>query len=84
MDEQVYDDLVMEIRSVATKVSGVIDTEKCLVRKSGMQYHVDLHITVDATITVQKGHEIAHHLKDILLKEIPQLADVLIHIEPER
>jgi cation diffusion facilitator family transporter len=82
MDEQVYDDLVSEIRSVAIKVPGVINTEKCLVRKSGMKFNVDLHVTVDANITVKKGHEIAHLLKDALLKEINQLADVLIHIEP--
>jgi len=82
MDEQLYDDVIAEIRQVASTVDGVLYTEKCLVRKSGMKYLVDLHVTVDATITVKLGHEISHHLKDKLLKEMPKLADVLIHIEP--
>jgi len=82
MDEQLYDDVVDEIRQISGRVEGVIDTEKCLVRKSGMKYLVDLHITVDANITVKLGHEISHRLKDKLLKEMPKLADVLIHIEP--
>ncbi len=82
MDEHLYDDLVEEIRVVSHKVKGVIDTEKCFIRKAGMKYHVDLHAIVDATISVKEGHDISHHLKDTLREEIPQLGHVLIHIEP--
>ncbi len=82
MDEHVYDDLIETIRQVSLKVEGVIDTEKCFIRKSGMIYHVDLHATVDANISVKEGHEIAHILKDTLRLEIPELGHVLIHIEP--
>jgi cation diffusion facilitator family transporter len=82
MDEHLYDDLIEDIRKMALKVDGILATEKCFIRKAGMQYHVDLHATVDATITVKNGHEIAHNLKDTLRKEIPQLGHVLIHIEP--
>lgn len=84
MDEHFYDDLISEIRTIAKKVDGVVDTEKCLVRKAGMHYLVDLHMTVKGDISVTKGHEIAHHLKDTLQKELPQLAEVLIHVEPEQ
>ncbi|MBK7241983.1 MAG: cation transporter [Flavobacteriales bacterium] len=84
MDEHVYDDLVLDIRKVALTVEGVVATEKCFIRKSGMNYHVDLHALVSATITVEHGHEIAHRLKDTLRKDIPQLGHVLIHIEPSK
>ena len=83
MDEHVYDDLIEEIRQVAHKVAGVEDTEKCFIRKAGMQYHVELHATVKAHLTVKEGHDIAHKLKDTLREEIPQLGHVLIHIEPD-
>jgi len=82
MDEHLYDDLVEDIRKVALTVDGVLATEKCFIRKSGMRYHVDLHATVDANITVKQGHDIALHLKDTLRDEIPQLGQILIHIEP--
>jgi len=82
MDEHVYDDLVEEIRKVALTVNGIIATEKCFIRKAGMKYHIDLHATVDSTITVKYGHEIAHKLKDTLRNDLPQLGHVLIHIEP--
>lgn len=82
MDEHFHDDLVAQIRTEAMKVDGIIDTEKCFVRKAGMKFHIDLHATVDANITVKEGHEIAHKLKDTLRQQIPVLGHVLIHVEP--
>lgn len=82
MDEHLYDDLIEEIRQVAHNVEGIIDTEKCLIRKAGMKYHVDLHATVNANISVKQGHELSHKLKDALQQKIPSIGQVLIHIEP--
>ncbi|SDQ98587.1 cation diffusion facilitator family transporter [Flagellimonas zhangzhouensis] len=82
MDEHQYDDLIDEIRIKSLEVEGVLGTEKCFIRKSGMQFHVDLHAIVDGNNSVEKGHWIAHELKDHLRKEIPNLGHVLIHIEP--
>ena len=84
MDEHLYDDLLSEIRRVSSKVDGIIETEKCFIRKAGMKYHVDLHAVVNANITVKAGHDLAHLLKDTLRDEIPSLGHVLIHIEPEK
>lgn len=82
MDEHLYDDLVDEIRKVALQVEGIVDTEKCFIRKAGMKYHVDLHAIVNAEISVREGHELAHNLKDTLRIHIPELGHVLIHVEP--
>lgn len=83
MDEHLYDDLVEEIREKSMEVNGIVGTEKCFVRKSGMRYHVDLHAMVDAGISVKEGHDISHQLKDHLEANIPNLCHVLIHIEPD-
>lgn len=82
LDEHLYDDLIAEIREIALTVDGVIDTEKCHVRKMGMTYFVDLHLIVKGEITVTEGHEIAHRLKDTIQEKMPEIADVLIHVEP--
>ena len=82
MDENNYEDLTLKIRQIALKVNGVEGTEKCFIRKAGMKYHVDLHATVNGTLTVKEGHTISHVLKDTLRKEITELGHVLIHIEP--
>jgi len=82
MDEHLYDNLIEEIRQVSHKVEGIADIEKCFIRKTGMKYYVGLHAKVDANITVKQGHHIAHKLKDRLKTEMPELADILVHIEP--
>ncbi len=82
MDEHVYEDLIDEIRNVAHGVEGIMDTEKCFVRKSGIQFHVDIHAVVDGNASVREGHEISHRLKDELRQALPQLGHVLVHIEP--
>jgi cation diffusion facilitator family transporter len=83
MDENLNDDLVEEIRVKALTVPGILGTEKCFIRKAGMRYHVDLHAIVSAKISVKEGHELSHKLQDTLKEKIPQLGNVLIHIEPD-
>lgn len=84
MDEHLHDHVIEDIRRLSTNVNGVLDTEKCLVRKTGMVYIVDLHVEVDGKLSVFDGHEISHRLKDYLMEQMPEIADVLIHIEPKR
>ena len=83
MDEHLYDDLIASIRLVATEVEGIVGTEKCFIRKSGMKFHVELHAIVNANKTVKEGHQLSHQLKDALHKEIDELGHILIHIEPD-
>jgi cation diffusion facilitator family transporter len=82
MDEHQYDDLIAEIRAAATQVEGIVDTEKCFVRKAGMKYQVDLHAIVSGDITVREGHDIAHDLQDHLHERMPHIGHVLTHVEP--
>ena len=39
--------LMEQIRAVAMTVPNVRGVEKCFARKTGLQYHVDLHLEVD-------------------------------------
>jgi len=75
--------LELEVRSVASTVAGVIGLEKCHVRKVGFSYYVDLHIVVEGTLSVRQGHNIAHDVEDAVLQQVPQIAEVLVHVEPE-
>lgn len=82
MDEHTHDEVVNKIREYSKKVEGIIDTEKCFIRKTGMQFHVDLHIIVNAQISVKEGHSISHRLKDTLMEKIPEISNIIIHVEP--
>ena len=73
---------IQKVRDVANKVENVMGIDKCYVRKMGFDYFVDIHVLVDANLPVFKGHEIAHKVKDELMKEYSNISDVLVHIEP--
>ena len=84
MDENHHDGMIDEVRRIALTVNGIVDTEKCFIRKAGTKYHIDLHAVVDGNISVTKGHELSHKLKDALIENLPNLEQVLIHIEPDK
>jgi cation diffusion facilitator family transporter len=71
-----------QVRATAMRVEGVEGTDQCRVRKMGLEYYVDLHLKVNGDITVTEGHGIAHKVKDAVRQEVPEVADVLVHIEP--
>ena len=82
MDEDTHDDVANKIRRISSTVEGVLGTEKCMVRKMGMVFHVDLHLIVPGRISVEEGHEIAHVVKDVIQSKMPEIADIHIHVEP--
>lgn len=83
MDTAPSPEIVYQITASAKEIDGVLSIDKCFVRKMGFEYYVDMHIVVDGNITVFKGHEISHIVKDHLMKDYPRISDVLIHIEPD-
>lgn len=82
MDSQEDEQLVAAIRQTAAAVPQVRAVEKLWVRKSGLECFADIHIQVDAHVTVEEGHRIGHAVKDRLLTQFDRLRDVLVHLEP--
>jgi divalent metal cation (Fe/Co/Zn/Cd) transporter len=69
---------------IATSIAGVANVEKFHVRKMGTSYYVDMHLEVDGALSVRRGHEIAHAVKDAIRAADSRVEDVLVHVEPAR
>mgnify|MGYP001815402781 CR=1 FL=1 len=82
LDPQADSELVQRIRQAAGQVAGVRQVEKLWVRKTGLEYLADIHIQVDAEMSVDEGHRIGHLVRDRLVEEFVSLRDVLVHLEP--
>jgi len=74
--------MLAEIRRKAVEVPRVDGVEKCFARKTGFQYHVDMHIEVDPDMTVAESHLLGHRVQDHIIRKVPFVAGVLVHIEP--
>jgi len=82
MDTAPSPEFVKKIIEASLKVEDVIAIDKCLARKMGFQYYIDMHVIVDGNITVHKGHQISHDVKNKLINSFANVSDVLVHIEP--
>lgn len=82
MDTMPDEKMLDQIRGVALQVPGALGIEKCQARKTGMKYHVDLHLEVDPNLTVQASHDIATQVRICIKESLDWVADVLVHVEP--
>ncbi len=82
MDTMPEPGMMAEIREAAESVPGVRGVEKCFARKTGLRYHVDLHLEVDPEMTVRQSHDIGHQVRQQILNHVDWVADVLVHVEP--
>jgi cation diffusion facilitator family transporter len=82
MDAAPSPEIIRKVIEASLMVNGVVAIDKCFARKMGFQYYIDMHVIVDGNISVHKGHEISHEVKDKLVDSFQNISDVLIHIEP--
>lgn len=84
LDQQAPPEVLRELRETARAVPGVKDVEKLLARRSGLMYFVDLHLEVDGAMPVRDAHALGHVVKSRLQASRPDIAGVLIHLEPAK
>lgn len=82
LDTMPPESLLLRVRASACAVDGVRGVEKLFGRKTGLQYHVDMHLEVDGWISVDAGHAIATRVRERIRADVDQVSDVLVHVEP--
>lgn len=83
IDEGAPAPLLQKIRAICESVTGVTSIHAIRTRKVGPGYHLDLHVLVPSDYSVKKGHDISRDLKHQVLTKIPEVRDVIAHIEPD-
>lgn len=73
---------VKHLTSLAMEVEGVREIHKTRTRYVGSGLSVDLHVQVNPDASVKEGHDISGAVIDKLMKEGPDVVDVLTHLEP--
>lgn len=81
MDRAADDQEVQAIRQTLLETPGVIDVHDVHTRKMGDMIVVDAHIEVDATITVEAGHDIAVEARQRVMMR-HRVLNLMTHIDP--
>lgn len=71
-----------DVRSIVQSVPEVLGCEKIRTRGAADHAFLDLHLWLDPMTPLVAAHATSHIVKDRLMQKFPQLADVVIHIEP--
>lgn len=83
MDRAVDEEEVAAIRQTLLETPGVSDVHDVRTRKMGDMIVVDAHIEVDATLTVEAGHDIAVVARQRVLQR-HRVLNLMTHVDPWR
>jgi cation diffusion facilitator family transporter len=76
LDTKRIEDIVFEIK-------GVKNCHKIRTRGRPDDIHVDLHVQVSGQMHVDNAHKISYAIEDAIKNGIPEVTDVIVHIEPK-
>lgn len=82
MEEVLSDEKTKDYIQTIQKIRGVKRIDQLHARTHGRYVIIDLKVSVDPTITVKEGHDIAIKIKDQLMDMYTEVEDVLVHINP--
>ncbi len=72
-----------QINNVVRETKGAANPHRMRVRKMGEYYFIDLDIEVEEHLSVKEAHEIAVAVEGGIRQRIPNVYDIMVHIEPE-
>jgi len=63
-------------------VKGLHNPHRCRIRRINNLYDIDLDIEVDGKLSLEEAHEIAIKAEDAVKKNLKNVFDIMIHVEP--
>lgn len=81
MDRELPDTIVKQITAIARENSNVKGVHDLRTRSSGQRIFIQMHLDVDARLTLHAAHTIAEEIEQNVIAIFPN-ADVIIHQDP--
>ncbi len=73
----------LKIKEIVCSHNGVIECHEIRTRGAKGNVFLDLHVLVSPSMTVSDAHRIAHEVEDAIRQRMPEIVDVVVHIEPK-
>ncbi len=83
MDGNADSSLYKKLFAAVSTVPNVSNPHKARIRRMASSFDVDLDIEVDPELSVYEAHELSEKVELAIRKEIPEIYDIVIHIEPK-
>jgi cation diffusion facilitator family transporter len=74
---------VQKISDIVLGIKGVKTCHKIRTRGRPDDIYVDLHVQVHADMHIDNAHKISYAIEEAIKKNIPEVTDVVVHMEPK-
>ena len=74
---------VESISETIMNVDGVRELHSLRTRRMGGEALVDVHVLVSPKLSVSEGHYIGEKVREEVVKQVDDVTDVMVHIDPE-
>jgi len=74
---------VRRIVDIVLSIEGVKTCHKIRTRGRPDDIYIDLHVQVNPGMHIDKAHKISYMIEEAIKKNIPEVTDVVVHMEPE-
>ncbi|WP_048141810.1 cation diffusion facilitator family transporter [Methanosarcina horonobensis] len=71
-----------KVKDIAESVEGICEVTDIRVRWIGHRLHAEINASVDPSLSVEEGHEIANAVREKLLENFSYLSGTTIHVDP--
>lgn len=71
-----------KIADIVLGIKGVKTCHKIRTRGRPDDIYVDLHVQVNADMHIDTAHKLSYTIEDTIKKTIPEVTDVVVHMEP--
>jgi divalent metal cation (Fe/Co/Zn/Cd) transporter len=82
MDKTPPQALLDRITEVAAAYPQVREVRELRARVAGSRVLLDIAVGLNPSLSIQEAHTIAHEVSAEIQRQVPQVMDVVVHVEP--
>lgn len=82
VDESADDEQVKRIKELVMSNENVISIDEIKTRMFGLNFYVDLEISLDGNLSLEEAHAISEDIHDLIEKEMSDVIHCMIHVNP--
>jgi len=83
VDHACSEETILAIERQVLKIEGVENIDLIKTRMFGNKIYIDLEISADKNMTLERAHKIAHDVHDDIENEFPDVKHCMIHVNPK-
>ena len=83
VDHSASEDTILKIEKQVYAIEGVLNVDLIKTRMFGNKIYIDLEISADRNMSLEKAHTIAHRVHDKIEEQFKDVKHCMVHVNPK-